>query len=57
MVDPKGAKAVTPTDGTEVDARNAINVAMEDLAEEDRRAIERELEEMAERRCKKLACF
>jgi hypothetical protein len=58
MADPKGAKAMMPTDGTGVDARNAINVAMEDLAEEDRRAIERELEEeMAERRRKKLACF
>jgi hypothetical protein len=31
---------------------------MEDLTEEDRRTVERELEEeMVERRCKKLACF
>jgi hypothetical protein len=31
---------------------------MEDLTEEDRKGIERELEEeMAERRCQKLACF
>jgi CBS-domain-containing membrane protein len=58
MADPKGAKVATPTDGTGVDARNAINVAMEDLAEEDLRAIEQELEEeMVERRRKKLACF
>jgi hypothetical protein len=58
MADLKGAKATTPTDGAGVDARSLINVAMEDLTEEDRRVVERELEEeMAERRHKKLACF
>jgi hypothetical protein len=42
-----------PIDGARVDTWNAINVAMEDLVEEDRRAIERELkEEMAERRAR-----
>jgi hypothetical protein len=58
MADPKGVKATTPADGVGVDACNMISVAMEDLTEEDRRAMECELEEeMAERRCKKLACF
>jgi hypothetical protein len=58
MVVPKGAKATMPTKGTGVDACNTISVAMEDLSEEDRRAMERELEEeMAERQHKKLACF
>jgi hypothetical protein len=33
MADPKGAKHATPIDGSRVDARNAIDIAMEDLAE------------------------
>jgi hypothetical protein len=39
---------------TGVQARNTINVAMEDLTEEDKKELE---EEMAERRSKKLVCF
>jgi ATP-dependent protease HslVU (ClpYQ) ATPase subunit len=49
---------VTIADGTGVQARNNIHVAMEDLTEEDRKELEHELEEeMVERRHKKLACF
>jgi hypothetical protein len=54
MADPKGAKAAKPVDGAEVDARNTIAMAMEDLTEDDRKELE---EEMTERRCRKLACF
>jgi hypothetical protein len=58
MTDPKGAKALASADAAGVNTRNTINVAMEDLIEEDRKEIERELEEeMAERRKRKLACF
>jgi hypothetical protein len=43
---------------TEVGPHNTIDVAMEDLPEAERRALEKELEEeMAEVRRKKLACF
>jgi hypothetical protein len=46
------------TDGTRVTAQNAINIAMEDLVDEDQKAIEQGLEEeMAERHHKKLVCF
>jgi ribosome recycling factor len=49
---------VTIADGTGVQARNNIHVAMENLTEEDRKELEHELEEeMGERRRKKLACF
>jgi hypothetical protein len=58
MTDPKGSNATVTADGAGVQARNANHVAMEDLAEEDKREFEREHEEeMAERRHKKLACF
>jgi hypothetical protein len=58
MADPKGSKPSRTVDGTGVHVKNAINVAMEDLAEEDRKEVERELEEeMAEIRRRKLACF
>jgi hypothetical protein len=58
MAVPKGGKAMTALDGTGVQARNTIHVAMEDLAKDDRKELERELkEEMVERRRKKLACF
>jgi hypothetical protein len=43
---------------TEVGPHNTIGVAMEDLPEAERRALEKELEEeMAEERMRKLACF
>jgi hypothetical protein len=43
---------------TEVGPHNTIGVAMEDLPEAERRALEKELEEeMAEARRRKLACF
>jgi hypothetical protein len=58
MADPKGSKVSVATDVAGVHAKNAINVAMEDLSEEGRKGIEKELEEeMAERRRQKLACF
>jgi hypothetical protein len=58
MADPKGSKSSVAMDGTGVHPKNAINVAMEDLAEEDRMEVERQLEEeMAELRRRKLACF
>jgi hypothetical protein len=58
MADPKGSKASIATDGMGVLAMNAINITMEDLAEEDRKEVEQHLkEEMAELRRKKLVCF
>jgi hypothetical protein len=58
VVDPKGSKASIATDVVGVHAKNAINIAMEDLSKEDRKGIVKELEEeMAERRRYKLACF
>jgi hypothetical protein len=43
---------------TEVGPHNTIGVAMEDLPEVEKRALEKELEEeMAEARRRKLACF
>jgi hypothetical protein len=43
---------------TEVGPHNTIGVAIEDLPEAERRALEKELEEeMAEARRRKLACF
>jgi hypothetical protein len=58
ITDPKGAKVAMLTDGTRVNAQNAINIAMEDLVDEDQKAIEQGLEEeMAERHHKKLVCF
>jgi hypothetical protein len=57
ITDPKGSKA-TMVDGAGVQARNAINVAMEDLTEEDRKEVECELkEELVEMQRRKLACF
>jgi hypothetical protein len=41
MADPKGNKPAAVADGTSVHLKNAINVAMEDLAEEDRKEVER----------------
>jgi hypothetical protein len=50
MADPKGGKATSVVDGAGVQARNTIHLAMEDLAEEDRKEVEWELEEeMVER--------
>jgi hypothetical protein len=58
MADPKGGKAAMASDDAGVQARNTIHVAMEDLAEEDRKELEHELkEDMAERQRKKLACL
>jgi uncharacterized protein YjaG (DUF416 family) len=58
MTDPKGLKAATTTDGVGILAKNAIDVAMEDLAMEDQKEVEQQLEEeMVELRRKKLACF
>jgi hypothetical protein len=43
---------------TEVGPHNMIGVAMEDLPEAERRALEKELkEEMAEAKRRKVACF
>jgi hypothetical protein len=53
MMNPKDSVA-----RTEVGPHNTIGVAMEDLPEAERRALEKELEEeMAEARRRKLACF
>jgi uncharacterized protein YjaG (DUF416 family) len=58
MTDPKGLKAAMTTDGVGILAKNAIDVAMEDLAMEDQKEVEQQLEEeMVELRRKKLACF
>jgi hypothetical protein len=58
MADPKGSKAATTADGAGVHAKNAINVAMEDLVKADRKEVEKEIEEeLAEIRRRKLACF
>jgi hypothetical protein len=58
MADPKGGKVTTASDGAGMQGRNTIHVVMEDLAEDDQKELERELEEeMVERRRKKLACF
>jgi hypothetical protein len=58
MVDPKEARASTAVDNASVHAKNTINVVMEDLNEDDRKAVEQELErEMGELRMRKLACF
>jgi hypothetical protein len=43
MADPKGSKSSMVVDGTSVHPKNTINVAMEDLAEEDRKEVERQL--------------
>jgi hypothetical protein len=43
MADPKGTRASTVTHGTGVHAKNTINLAMEDLIEEDCKEIERDL--------------
>jgi hypothetical protein len=45
MVDPKGSKGTTVSDGAGVQAGNTIHVAMEDLVEEDWKALESKLEE------------
>jgi hypothetical protein len=53
MMNPKESGA-----RTEVGPHNMIDVAMEDLPEVERRALEKELEEeMAEARRRKLTCF
>jgi hypothetical protein len=58
MADPKGSKAATTADGAGVHAKNAINVAMEDLVEADQKEVEKEIkEELAEIQGRKLACF
>jgi hypothetical protein len=46
MTDPKGSEAIPTADGVNVQARNAIMVAMEDLSESDRKKLE---DEMAKR--------
>jgi hypothetical protein len=54
----KGSKASTMVDYVRVQAKNTINVMMDDLTKEDRKEIEREFkEEMTEIRRRKLACF
>jgi hypothetical protein len=58
MSDPKEGMPAAVVDGIDIRPRNAINVTMEELAEEDRNEVERQLEvEMAEPRRKNLACF
>jgi hypothetical protein len=58
MVDPKEARTSVAVDNTGVHAKNAINVEMEDLNDDNRKMVEQELEqEMAELRRRKLACF
>jgi hypothetical protein len=58
MEDPNGLKASLVAAGAGVQAKNTINMMMEDLLEEDWKEIERDLEEeMAEVRRRKLACF
>jgi hypothetical protein len=58
MVDPKETRTSAVADNADVHARNAINVGMDDLTEEDSKEVEQELEkEMAELRKRKLACF
>jgi HPt (histidine-containing phosphotransfer) domain-containing protein len=58
MEDPNGLKASSVAAGAGVQAKNTINMMMEDLLEEDWKEIERDLEEeMAEVRRRKLACF
>jgi hypothetical protein len=58
MVDPKEARVSATVDNVSVRVKNTINVAMEDLSEDDRKAVEQELErEMAELWRRKLACF
>jgi hypothetical protein len=57
MANAKGARTSAATHSAGVHAKNAINVAMKDLIEDDRK-VEQELEkEMAELRRRKLACF
>jgi hypothetical protein len=41
MADPKGNKPAAVVDGTGVHRKNAINIAMEDLAKEDRKEVKR----------------
>jgi hypothetical protein len=53
MMNPKDSAALT-----DVGPHNTIGVAMEDLPEAERRALEKEVEEeMVEARRRKLACF
>jgi hypothetical protein len=39
MADPKGNKPTAAVDGASVHPKNAINITMEDLAEEDRKEV------------------
>jgi hypothetical protein len=58
MADPKGSKAATIADVASVQAKNTIDVMMEDLTEEDQKEAKQLLEEeMVELRRKKLTCF
>jgi hypothetical protein len=58
MVDPKEARTSVAADNAGVHAMNTINVEMEDLNDNNRKAVEQELEwEMAELRRRKWACF
>jgi hypothetical protein len=58
MADLKGSKPSGMVDSTGIHVKNTINIVMEDLAEEDRKEVEQELEEeMVEIRRRKLACF
>jgi hypothetical protein len=45
MADLKGARTSAPADNAGVHVKNAINMAMEDLTEDDMKEVERELEE------------
>jgi hypothetical protein len=45
MSDPNGNKPSMTVDHAGIHAKNAINVAMEDLSEEEREEIERDLKE------------
>jgi hypothetical protein len=58
VVDPKEARASAAADNTGFRVKNTVNVAMENLNEDDMKAVEQELErEMAELRRRKLAYF
>jgi hypothetical protein len=58
MVDPKEVRTLAAADNGGVHVKNTINVKMEDLNEDDRKAVEQELEkEMAKIQRRKLTCF
>jgi hypothetical protein len=58
MADPKWARTSVVASNAGIHAKNAINVAMNDLTEDDRKEVHQELENvMTELRRRKLACF